>query len=300
MLATATKTETKTPKKTEEPKVKNAATVSWLQQSIHKSRNEIFSEVKTVTPAFAEVLLSNNPDNRRLREIKMAQLVGDMRHGRWTFNGEPIIIAKTGELNDGQHRLQAIVDAKVCLPMMFVFGVERSSRTTLDQGASRNAGDYLHMDGVPNSSQLAAITRMIISYQAAGRENFGRRGHVTPAEILQRAEGKDKMEIMTSARYALNHAGRMKKYATASVIGFCHYTLLNIDIHDGMAFMDALCTGENLQRGDAIMTARERLLALEHRSEVIRTEIIFRAWNAYREQRTMTKIPVHGRFPELI
>jgi len=84
------------------------------------------------------------------------------------------------------------------------------------------------------------------------------------------------------------------------VVAFCYYALLSQDVHDGLAFMDALVTGADLQQGDAILTARERLLALETRSKSVQAEIILRAWNVYRERRKMTKIPVHGRFPDLV
>lgn len=281
-----------------EPKVKNAATVGWLQQCIHRSRNEIFSEVKTVTPAMAEIILNNNDANRRVRPYKLSQMVSDMRYDRWTLNGEPIIVAKTGELNDGQHRLMALIEAKVCLPMLFVFGVERTSRTTVDQGASRTPGDYLHMDGVANSTQLAAITRQIIAFERAERKSMGRTNEVTSAQVLERAE-KD-ITLPTSARYGMQHAHRMKRYASATVIGFCHNVLLSENTTEGLAFMEQLCTGESLVRGDPAYSAREKLLNMDTKSIAARVEVIFRAWNAYREKRQMRTIPIHGRLPELV
>lgn len=303
MLATATNDEGKTrqalmkPKATE-PKVKNAATVGWFQQCVHKGHNEIFSEVKTITPAMAEVILNNNPDNRKLREVKLLQLVSDMKSGRWSMNGEPIIVAKTGELNDGQHRLQALIDAKVSLPLLFVFGVDRETRTTVDQGAARSAGDYLAMEGAHYATHLSAVSRMIIGYRRTGGESFGRRGAISSGEVLETA--RNNKEVLTAVRYAFNHHKRMRKMASVSVMAFCYYVLLSEDVHDGLAFMEALCTGEDLKIGDAILTARERLLAMEQRSDVTRVEIILRAWNGYREKRKMTKIPIHGRFPELV
>jgi hypothetical protein len=284
--------------KSVDPKVKNAATVGWLQQCIHRSRNEVFTEMKTVTPAFAEVLLSNNPDNRKIRPIKFDQLVADMKAGRYVFNGEPIIIAKTGELNDGQHRLAALVQAKVCIPMLFVFGVERETRTTVDQGATRGAGDYLHMDNVPNATQQASIARWLIAYETTDTNDLGGRGRITPAQVTDRVL-KDKT-ILTSTRYAQNHAVQMKKYTSVTVIGFCHNVLLRENVHDGMAFMHMLCTGEDIRRGDGAYAARERLLNMEHKHKGQAVEVIFRAWNAYREKREINKIPIHGRLPELV
>jgi hypothetical protein len=287
------------PKAAAQPKVKNAGTVGWLQQCIHRGRNEIFSEVKTVTPALAEIILSQNHENRRIRPYKLAQIVSDMTNGRWQLNGEAIVIAKTGELNDGQHRLMGIVDSKTPQPLLFVFGVERETRTTLDQGAARSANDYLQMDGVPNAATLASLTRTILSFERADKRSLGRSGEITASQVLERAE--QDQTLQTSARYASAHAYRMKKFCSPTVLGFCHNVLIKENASDGIAFMHALVTGEDLKRGDAVYTARERLLGFDRgKTMAVQIEIIFRAWNAYRERRPMKTIPLHGRLPELV
>lgn len=283
---------------TQPPKIKNAATVTWLRECIHRSRNEIFSEIRTVTPGFAEVLLSLNPDNRNIRPYKLRQIASDMKGNRWKMNGEAIIFAKTGEMNNGQHRATAIVDTNVSVEMLFTFGVERSTRTTLDQPGVRHVSDYLQMDGVPSSRQLGSITRAVIAYERAGGQSLGNSNHITSAEILLRAEGNK--ELYTSTRYAKSYSAKMKKHAPPVVIGFCHYVLLGENINDGLSFMEQICTGENLERGDPAFTARERLLSMDKGGTASRVEVILRAWNAYREKRKMKTIPIHGRLPELV
>lgn len=283
----------------QQPKVKNAGTVNWLQASVHRGRNEIFSDVKTVTPGLAEVLLSNNPSNRTIRKAKLRQFVADMKNDRWSLNGEAIIVAKTGELNDGQNRLQAVIESNVCVPMLFVFGVERETRTTLDQGGARGAADYLHMSGRSNASVLSSMTRVLLGYERTGCTSLGRLNDITPAEIVQRAE-EDQMKLQTSARFANQYARSMRRMAPVSTLAFCHYVLLGEHVHDGLSFMEQLCSGQLLERGDPAFTARERLLSLDSLSPPSRVEIIFRAYNAYREKRTMKTIPIHGRLPDLV
>lgn len=281
-----------------ERKVKNAGTVGWLKECIHRSRGGIFSELKTVTPALAGVMLSQNPDNRKIRSNKFMQLVSDMREGRWSLNGEPIIFASTGDLNDGQHRLMALIEANVCLPMLFVFGVERETRTTVDQGALRSPGDYLQMGGVHNGAIVAAMTRMLISFERTNRQQLGATNRVTSAEILERV-GKD-ITLATSATYGARHTSRMRPYCTPTIVAFCHNVLLSINATEGIAFMEMLCTGENLSRADPAFRAREKLANLGRSSSAAKVEVIFRAWNAYREKRQLTTIPIHGRLPELV
>lgn len=282
----------------QQPKIKNAGTVGWFQQAIHRSRNEVFSETKTITPGLAEVILTQNVGNRRVRTAKFAQLVSDMRDGRWTFNGEPIIVAKTGELNDGQHRLMALIEANVCLPFLFVFGVDRESRTTVDQGSNRTSGDYLQMSGIPNAAIVAGMAKYLVSYERSNRQMLGATSRITSSEVLERVH-KD-ITLATSATYAMRHTSRMRPYATPTIIAFCHNVLLSENATEGLAFMEQLCLGENLTREDPAFRAREKLANIGRSSAATKIEVIFRAWNAYREKRTMRTIPVHGRLPELV
>lgn len=277
---------------------KGAATIGWLQQSIHRSRSEIFSEVKTITPQLAEAILAGDSDNRNIRQYKLKQMVSDMKAGRWTLNGEPIIIAKTGELNDGQHRLNAIIESGVSVPVLFVFGVERETRTTLDQGASRTPGDYLQMEGVVNANQVAAIARQLIAYERAQKTSLGRTNDITAAEVLERV--KNDKYLATAARYGNTNGPRMRGFTSGTTIGMCYYLFLDKDTNDGLAFMHQLCTGEELKMFDPALTARNRLAQLDRKSRAVQTEIIFRAWNAYRERRQLKIVPLRGQLPELI
>lgn len=274
-------------------------TVGWYQSCVHRGRHEMFSEPTNVSPGLAGVLLTQNPDNRRIRPTKLAQLVRDMKSGRWAMNGEAIIVAREGEINDGQHRLTAIVEANIMVPMLFTFGVERETRTTVDQGANRSASDFLAMRGVSNTNTLVSMTRALLGYQRGDSSSLGRASDFTAAEVLERAE-QDRT-LIVSAKWGDSRKGKMKRFCPASVLAFCHNVLLDINSNDGVAFLESLCSGEELKRGDPVFQARERLLGMDRgKTAAVMTEIIFRAWNAYRERRTMRVIPLHGRLPELV
>jgi len=73
--------------------------------------------------------------------------------------GEPG--SKCGQLNDGQNRCAAVVRSGLTVPTIFVFGLERETRLTVDQGVGKRPGDYLAMSGVANSNHVAAIAAMI-------------------------------------------------------------------------------------------------------------------------------------------
>lgn len=270
---------------------------SWHQQQIAIGAKSGFHSVRlAVTPELAEAILANNPDNRHLREAKIEQLTSDMKAGRFAFNGETIIIAKTGELNDGQHRLTALVKAKKAQDMVLVYGPERTTRTTVDVGAARTAGDHLSVSGWTHGATMAAVAKLVIGYENNKGEVIGRLNTISTAQIIDRLE-RDQL-LHECAIYAGNHA-KFKSYAPKSVIGFCLYAFSKKNPACAKTFLDNVKDGIGLTAESPIRTLREKLMTSPRLSQVQRIECFFRAWNAWREERPLTRISIMGRLPEL-
>lgn len=92
------------------------------------------------------------------------RLANDMKSGNWQENGETIIIATNGQLVDGQHRLNAIVESGTTQQMLVVTGVAPASIHTIDQGASRGLHDALQINGHTSAVALAAVYRIVAQY----------------------------------------------------------------------------------------------------------------------------------------
>lgn len=274
-----------------------AGTVHWFNECVERGKREVFSETATVTPGLANVILGSNPNNRRIRPAKLWQFVVDMRTGNWAFNGEPVIIAKTGELNDGQHRLSAIIDANTSIPLLFVFGIDRDARLTIDQGAARSAADYLGMEGVENATAVASIARLVIAFERSGEKSLSDSNKVTNAEVRARAERDEKLHA--SAHFTAQHSKLTKNFAAPAIIGFCHYVLTSESATDAAIYMTQICTGEGLKKTDPAFVVRDRLLNLGRNREQ-KIEVILRGWNAYRSGRPTKLVKALGSLPALI
>jgi len=85
-----------------------------------------------------------------------------MAAGHWPFTGDPIRFTTDLELIDGQHRLQAIIEADVTLEMVCVFGLEPRAKHALDMGRKRSAGDVLALKGYAQSSRLSGAGRQLL------------------------------------------------------------------------------------------------------------------------------------------
>lgn len=97
--------------------------------------------IVTITPTDAEKLLTNNPDNRRLRPSHIEHLKDQMLQGRWMLSPEPIIFSKSGKLIDGQHRLNALIRAGMELKFVRAVVDNEEVFKVLDQGVNRSNSD---------------------------------------------------------------------------------------------------------------------------------------------------------------
>ncbi len=113
----------------------------------------------------AGAVLTYNTGNRRLNRRKLQQLVGQMQRGEFINTGEPIIISREGVLNDGQHRLQAVIEADVEVDMDVRFGISREAFRVTDTGASRTPGDVLTIMGAHAGGQVSSTVRLLLLYE---------------------------------------------------------------------------------------------------------------------------------------
>lgn len=262
-----------------------AGTVHWLNECIERGKLGRFSEEVTLTPGLAGELLRRNEGNRTIRMVKLSQYITDIAAGNWALNGEPIIVSTEGLLNDGQHRCAAVIEANRPIVVSLAFGYDRDTRLTIDQGAARCAGDYMLMDGIPNASLQAAISRSLIAYEGNEGRSLLNTARVTTAE--QRDRVSRDAEIALSAAFAHHHFRTARYYVAGSVLGFCHYVLSEIHHGDAETYLTQIATGEGLKAKDPAYAVRERLLSAGKCGAEKKIHIIFRGWNAFRQGRKL-------------
>lgn len=278
--------------------------MAWLGPRLARGRREIFSEVVDLTPELAELLLANNPENRQLKVQKLDVFKRDIEDGRWKLNGEAVIVARTGELNDGQHRCRAVVESGRPIKVLMTFGPERETRTTIDTGTARTPGDLLQMSGYRDGNNVAAIAAFIWQVEKFGSVPLGATNGAsrpTKAEVQEVVERHQKRIYESFG--AFPHTG-LGKIASLSQLVFCHaYLCLATGLDAEItAFMTALVTGEKQSDKDPIFVARERLLAEKHRRPypARNMETVFRAWNMHRKRQTTTRIQVMDSWPKIV
>lgn len=278
---------------------------SLIDFRIRRGAARQFAETMTITPAIASVLLARNPadENRNINARRVNAYVDDMVNGLWDgMNGQTIVVSDDGFLNDGQHRLNAIIAAGATIPMMVVFGAARESRLTLDQNRVRTPGDYLAMSGMPNSNNIAAAAFILYAYEHSPHHDGKWTKTISATKRAIHAYIMGNQDLLEWAvgicdKKSARKVTSVSRMAAAAAIIRVASGAPKADIE---AFFDRLISGDGLGKTNPIFVARERLIA-ERISRVVREtrvmEIIVRAWNTHRAGKPMRRLALTDTLP---
>lgn len=235
----------------------------WLQ----RGRSEVFSVTTELTPALARLLLDRNADNRPVAidaagVRNVSSYAAAMWRGEWQLNGSTIVVARTGELNDGQHRCLACIEADVAVPVSIVFGVERETRTTLDQGRARSPGDILAMIGETNTNIMATYLQFRFMLDAGRPMN----DRVTQDELLVALK---KFPNFHEHHHAITGYAKRQRLSAGYIAG-AHGLCVEANSEAAARFAEMVCTGVGIPNVNS-PAARLRRIYEDVRAKEVRT-----------------------------
>lgn len=269
---------------------------AWLGERINDPARRV--EIVTLTPVLARLLLARNKENRPISEVNLDRIKRDVKSGRFPFNGEAIIVSKSGELNDGQHRCRAVAETGKSIETVIVFGPDRTSRMTLNQGTVRTCGHYLSMQGHTDANGLAATAGFFWQLKTWGRLSSAGSERPTKTEITEVVEHYQ--DLPDSLRFCSRMG--VGAICTRSLMAFCHYAIKSkAGVQAVDEFFNRLIDGNGLEKDNAILYCRNRLIVMRGTRRVgDKAELIFRAWNIWRRGEPASRIPVvGGKLPKL-
>jgi hypothetical protein len=266
-----------------------------------------------VDPQTAVAWLARNKDNRRPKPAVIAQYARQMAEGLWRDdNPDPIIFDTRGDLINGQHRLEAVVQTGQDVTMLVYRGVHPSLRDVLDTGTRRTSSDLLQIVAKlapARATNFAAAIRGIAAW-----EHFPKRGPMeTPHGALSNHEvlallpryqpTLDRLMPLVSAMHKAGVPGGDGLWLTLL------HRFDTLDAEGAEEFADLVASGANLPKGSPILALRDRLMrppqAAGSTHRLTTARLIVYAWNAWRERRSLSKmvaVPTHttadSGFPE--
>jgi hypothetical protein len=271
----------------------------WLDDLIAKSKVAgVLTQIVDVGPSLARALLNRNQENRKVSDIVIESYSRDMRNDAWKFNGEPIIVSADGQLNDGQHRCEAIIMADREIECLLVIGVERDSRTTVDQGKVRTLGDFLSMRGHVDTNVLGACANMVWQYRSHQMVRCKAAQRPTKSQLINFVEEHPGLD------HSMHIARRKGSYAVGgnSMLAATNFLFAEKAGRNAADdFTIALIDGASLRIGNPILYARNRLVNESKRlTQQERFELIIKAWNAHRAGEEVRGFKlVGGKLPKI-
>jgi hypothetical protein len=239
-----------------------------------------------VTPTLAGLLLQRNTRNRKVNKRHVEKLKRDMLEGRWEVNDQGIsFCAQTGELLNGQHRLMAIVEAGIQMPV-WVFFLADEARWVTDKGLKRNLGAELTMLGVGYGVRRAAILNMAVALLTAND------GRSTVSCYLEYEEQLPKFE--DGIDMVISKIPAEKYLSAAWVCGSIAFAYKRSP-EQITTFADKFYTGEGLFKGDPIYEARKYVTGRAGRTgradeRMVNALVILNTMQAHIEGRTINHL----------
>ena len=228
----------------------------------------------------AVLFTERNPDNRNFQAKEGRRYAEDIRRGAWMANGETIIIANTGEVNDGQHRIWGCWKSGLSIESAFSVGVSRDARMTVDEGRVRTLGNKFRMAGIKNSSSAAAVARL--AYQLV--EGTVGHGAKISQDILITFYNQNAEKIQNAVRKGMvvyqNNVG-----LGVAPVAAAYFILSDIDRDKADLFYEKLSHGDG-SRGPIVqlrkyLTARSRSRdSRGHIAETHQIAMLIKTWNA--------------------
>lgn len=245
-------------------------------------------ELVTVTPDLASEWLLLNTHNRPVRPGVVNKYATDMRTGLWRHEtAEPLAFDTLGRLQDGQHRLEAVIKSGCAVRFWVMFGADPDDFRVINSGAIRSSGDVLAISGVPNGKAAAAIARnLLLMLRYPSTRWSGQLG--TRTETVELA-GQYRIQIDEAVRMS-QAARKFSKMPPAQYGAVMAYVMLKSEtctqLHE---FHDSVVTGEMLQVGDPVFALRRWAISRPSlggsASNQMLVAYVTKAWNDFAEDR---------------
>jgi hypothetical protein len=249
--------------------------------------------IEEITPEIAKQWLDVNHRNRKLNEPTIRRLANAIRRGEWMPDCTDGIGLDTdnGVIN-GQHRLNAIIEADTPVQALVVRNVRPEVIKVIDMGLHRNFGQILQMDGrYPTPQTLAAAVDWIYRITHGFEQSLPTEAKPTVPQEIEVFEAHPGLVGSLDAGLAVWSKTRVQR---PMLVAF-HYTMASVDPDLADDFFGRLANGLDHEGDTPVHILREKYLAELTKPDSKRERIyvlaawLVKAWEATRNGEMMTR-----------
>lgn len=231
--------------------------VEWFERTL-KSRRREYHAI-TVSPVLAKKMLEKNLVNRPVRKHHVAYLAQQMAGGLFLDCPQPIAFDVSGDLIDGQHRLLAIEQSGVSVPIRVCFGEAHRAREVIDQGVKRQSSDILSMHKIPNACAASAAINLELNIASGALHK--RVAPISAVQLVQDYQSPMFEHLPTAIKFfsRVRSAFLSRKINCGITVGMLRILREYTD-EECVPFVEKFATGIGLADGDPIAALRNRFI----------------------------------------
>lgn len=219
--------------------------------------------LQLISPGQAANLLATRAVNRSLKGANVSFLRRQIEEDRWRPTAGTLGLNEDGQLVEGQHRCQAIVEAGRSVEIE-VRLIAQADVLAVDTGAQRSAADLFAIRNIANPSQAAACIRIVASLRAS----VGKPAYSQKAGAM--LSNEELWEILKAdSGYAISaETGRVLKEHTpfvgSSQLAALYYVFSNASSPErATAFLNAVAFDSDMNKMALTYNLRRWLLRAE-------------------------------------
>lgn len=234
--------------------------------------------IEIVTPERAAQLLDHNKENRPLSQQHVNRIASQIVTGKWQFNGDTIKISEDGDVLDGQHRLWAIMEAKMPVETVIIFGIKREAFATIDTiSKARGGADILALNGVTRHRKtLSGALAWLIRWNRKCLEDYK-----APQFRVENSDIEMAYRENPGILRAADRAAPLRLIANPSILAFLFYIFTNRNCEIAERMMTTLENPAGVGVNDPFFRLRAYFLAdREKRDPIVTIALAIKAVNA--------------------
>lgn len=272
--------------------------------------------IALVTPDLARAWLAlmGDANIRKASKSRIRKYVAMIKDKSWTpDSGDRVIFNLAGLLVNGQHRLQAIIDADEPMFMWICEGMRDEAIANVDRGFNRDNRTFLKKSKGPVGEVLSPICARVVQREQRAKTakegdslfagKMPHDGSPCPAQC-ERALREHPTIMEAANRVAHLRTSRLRGALIGYVLfqGMREAGITDWRIADD--FLHGLETGANLSDGDARLHYRNLMLGRDAKLARLNADhtmcLLIKTWNAFVEERQVNQLrhAARSRWPE--
>lgn len=238
-------------------------------------------ELISVTPELAKIWLERNINNRALSQWTVSHYAAEMSAKTWRHpTGEALIFDTNNVIQQGQHRLHAVVKSGETITFWVMFNADPDDFQVIDSGKKRTVANVLQMQGGKNAAVAATASRLLCMWM----ETDWDARNLTRSEIVEfHNKYFDSIQKGSAVGQHLCKSLRISAGHFAAV--YAYVDIISKTTGQLDEFSEALTNGHMLAKDSPVLALRNwtylpKIAAGIHTQQK-GVAVITKAWNAY-------------------